>query len=455
MSEVAEIPQTREIKRTTWLDLYPVHDEEIKVLGEKFNEVREEVSSIETTPGVIRALNRLAFADSTGKKEKLAWLKIKDWIFEQVIINQDKATTTLVEPSDVDRAAKDERDKSRTSKEYDNWSGTQKGIYARPLFAMPRGLLDYQVTSEQIADAERFKRLSPTEVPGNFENLIANRLTEIESLKTDPVMFIDFGGVQSISTLRLATKFKKEIEQGRMIFIVTNLSADKTDIERFIRRSGYREEESWLLEAMGLVHYVQADAEELQDMSVCLPNGRNLKISGNADFIHEANAISVHGFVNDKDFTILGKLLSKYGLIATARHVVHGSEPLDSNILGANVVAERNLVIQKGYKGIDGDYPEIRKTVKRLDWSVAKKKRAYRNLTSSLKLINVDALPLANGRAFNLSYSFFVRPGAPELKFTDKFNHEYTVPLESEARSSRLNCYTFDELGEAWQKEEK
>ncbi|OGG20594.1 hypothetical protein A3D03_05270 [Candidatus Gottesmanbacteria bacterium RIFCSPHIGHO2_02_FULL_40_13] len=447
--------QHEQIKRVTWLDLYPINEEEKEVLGEKFDGVREEVSAIGTTPGVIRTLNKLAFTDNVDKKERLAWLKIKGWIFEQVIINQDKATSTLVEPSDIDKVASEKRNRSRMAKEYDNWSGIQKGIYARPLFPMPISLLDYVVTPEQIVDAEKFDKLNPTEVPGNFENFVANRLIEIEKLKTDPVVYIDFGGVQSISTLRLALKFKKEVEQGKMVFIVTNLSADKDRIEKFVRRAGYRDEEAWLLEAMKLVHYVQADAQELEDMTVSLPNERSIKINGNADFIHEADAISAHGFVNDRDFTILGKLLSGYGLVATTRDIVRGSEPLDSNILDIKAIDEKNFITQKGYKGIYGEYPEVRKTVKKLNWGVTKKKRAYTNLTSGLGLVNIDALPLSNGRAFNLAYSFFVRPDSPALKFTDKFNREYTVPMSREARSSRLNCYTYSELREAREKENK
>lgn len=446
----------RLIRRITWLDLYPIKDEEAKVLGEKFNQLREDISTTPTTASLVRRLNQTAFDKSTSSKERLAWLKIKDWIFDREVMNRDKALSDIVNPDEIEKWQIKERDKLRKRDDPDDWTGTQRGIYTHQLFPSPISILDYSVTQEQIKDEVKFRKLNPTEMPGNFENFIVERLNEIKKLKDGPVVFIDFGGVQSVTTLRLAKKYSREVEQGQMVFIVTNLGADRGKVETYIKNGNYRGEEGWLLEAMKWVHYVQADAEELKLMEINLPDGTRFKLDKNVDFIHEAHAISAHGMMNDRDFTILGGMLSKYGLVATRRHVVNLGVGLDSETgQKTKTIRQRDFVVQKGYKGKIEDYPAQRKPVILLDWDIAKKARAYKNLTEDLGLVNIDSVPLSNGRAINLGYSFFVSPTAPDLKFTDRFNHEYLVRLTSEARSSNLNPYSYDEHREGWEKEGK
>jgi len=454
MSESNHKHETRTIKRTTWLDVFRPEKEVIEVLGNNFDNFKEEASLLGSTAEIVRKLNLLANDVEVTKKERLAWYKIKDFIFEQAILNKDEHGSILLSPNDIDAYTTSSRNKSRIGKGYDNWSGTQKGIYLRPIVEMPKTLMDTRPTDEQVKDLEKFEKLPRTERPGNFEDFIYNRLREIKNIKSGPVVFVDFGGVQSLTTLRTALKFKDEIKRGEIVFVVTNLAADKDEVISYIKRAKYGAEEKWILEAMDYVHYVQADAVELAELKITLPNNEEININGNIDFLHESSSITPHGLANDRDFDILGTALSDYGLIATSRNVVHGDAPIDSTVMDIKSMQELSFADRSAYEGVNGHVEGSRKKSLRYNWTTVKKQRAYRNLTEELGLVNIDALPLKGGKAYPLSYSFFVKPTAPDLAFVDKYNNKITIKIGGEARLSKLKEFDEHTVVEAWREEQ-
>ncbi|MBU1033924.1 hypothetical protein KKI22_03165 [Patescibacteria group bacterium] len=414
------------IKRSGWLDLYPLNTEEEKILQEQFNELKERFAIMPTTAEMIRHLNKLA-SNAKNQRETIAWRKIKDWIFRQVL--NDEAKSMLMNPTSVDQYVEQQKLQHRQSKGYDNWSGAQNGNYAKLITYIPEKLLDYSLTDEEKRDAEMFDKLEPPERPGNFENFITERLKQLLEIKKEPIVFVDFGGVKGITTLRLTHTFKNEVESGKMIFIVTNLSADKQAIEQLFKSEQYYLKNKWLQEAFQLTHYLQADATEIASTNIEINESNTIPLKNNIDFIHEANAISAHGLTNDKDFALLGQNLSDVGMLATSINGVNSLIGLSSEI---------NTKIRKKQNS---------------DFSLtpyeAKQLRAYKNLTEELGLVNVDAIPLDNGRAIRLTYSLFVKPTALELSVVDNYNHKHNIQLQKETRASKLDCYTSDEIYEA------
>lgn len=433
MSELTSVDQLNSdlkteqpIKRSNWLDLYPLNTNEEKILQEQFDQLKERAAVMPTTAEMVRHLNKLA-QNAKNKREMIAWRKIKDWIFRQVL--DDEGKSVLMNPLSIDQYNDQQKSQIRQSKGYDNWSGAQNGNYARLITYIPEKLLDYSLTDEERRDAEMFDKLDPPERPGNFENFINERLKQLLEIKKEPIIFVDFGGVKGITTLRLAHNFKKEVESGRIVFIVTNLSADKQTIQKMFESESYYSKTPWLQEGFQLTHYIQADAEELANSNIKINENTNISLKGNIDFIHEANAISAHGLANDKDFTILGQNLSDFGILATNIRGVNGLIGLSSEIEG------------RIHKNPNDDI-----SISPYD---AKQLRAYKKLTEELGLINVDAIPLDNNRATRLSYSLFVRPGAPDLTIVDNYNHKHNISLQRETRANKLNCYTPDEIRDA------
>lgn len=414
------------IKRSGWLDLYPLNTEEEKILQKQFSELKERVAVMPTTADMIRHLNNLA-RNAKNQREIIAWRKIKDWIFRQVL--NDEAKSMLMNPTSVDQYVEQQKLQHRQSKGYDDWSGAQNGNYARVLIHIPEKFLDSPLTPEEKRDTEMFDKLNPPEVPGNFENFITERLKQLLEIKTSPIVFVDFGGVKGITTLRLTHTFKNEVKSGKIVFIVTNLSADKQTIEQLFKSEQYYLKNKWLQEAFELTHYIQADATELASTNIELDENNTISLKHNIDFIHEANAISAHGLTNDRDFALLGQNLSDIGILAT-------------NIRGVN-----NLI------GLSSEINTRVRMRQNNDFSLtpyeAKQLRAYKNLTEELGLINVDAIPLDNDRAIRLTYSFFVKPTAPELIAIDNYNHKHIIPLNGDAQANKMNCYTLDEIQKA------
>ena len=181
---------------------------------------------------------------------------------------------------------------------------------------------------------------------------------EIENDQT-PVIIVDFGGMYSLSFLRIANLLEKTgdlISRGKVVVVVTNLAftpefgievLDHEDnplpsADKLFFRSHYH-----------LAHYIQSDAAELRYKNIRLPDGSTLSLNGNIDLLHETFAL-VHGLKNDVDLPMIGAVMSKRGVIFTSTKDMHmnGFDESDAEFFSrvqAHKKGEKNL-LDRGFK---------------------------------------------------------------------------------------------------------
>lgn len=148
-----------------------------------------------------------------------------------------------------------------------------------------------------------------------------------------PVVAVDFGGMYGLTFLRLAAHFADRIDRGELVLAVSNLGFRLDDALGSVGKglNELSKSEAEVIEAQRhRVHYLHADAEELLDAQVTLPNGEPLTLGGNVDVLHEDMAIC-HGHRNDVDLAFLGDALSDKGVCflgSTSTHFGRGDEAL-------------------------------------------------------------------------------------------------------------------------------
>lgn len=188
------------------------------------------------------------------------------------------------------------------------------GVYNRPLMSFNED----EKASGVSGLLKDTSLQNPLETPGYVESFIGKRIDQL--LKANPgkpVMVLDFGGMLSVTFVRIAERYQKEIESGQLVVAVTNLVADEQKIDSLWKRQG--DLYPWFKKNSHLIHYIQADAQELQDMVIKTKQGE-LPIKGNVSLIHEHGSIGRHGTINDMDFPLLAELLTKEGMLMTARY---------------------------------------------------------------------------------------------------------------------------------------
>lgn len=201
--------------------------------------------------------------------------------------------------------AKEERARSREKGEF--WDKSL-GDYSAFPFAW----------SEPIAE-----RKTRYEIIGVERWLKSHALRVLEAKRrngdSSPVIVVDFGGMFGMSFARLALDMQDMVRRGDVVFVVTNLGFSPWKGLELIG-AGYDKiaaEEVELVQRVlqeNLVHYVQADASELRQKSVKLPDGTKLPLQGHIDILHEKTALA-HGSKNDVDLPLLARSLSDYGTL--------------------------------------------------------------------------------------------------------------------------------------------
>jgi len=173
---------------------------------------------------------------------------------------------------------------------------------------------------------EPFKNSKQKELSGT-ELVIKEQVEKILDKKTQvkdssPVIAVDFGGMFSVSFLKIAGQMKKLIKQGKLVLIVTNrnFSSPQQGITRLeeLFKTGWRgeklskQDKKLINQNSKLVQYLNTDAAELRHQQVMLPSGKEYPLHGNIDLIHEAEALK-HNIKVDVDLPLIGMSLSEYG----------------------------------------------------------------------------------------------------------------------------------------------
>ena len=180
----------------------------------------------------------------------------------------------------------------------------------------------------------------------------------------EPVVVLDFGGGLGMSWMRIASKpkYSTAIEEGQLVMVVSNLgsvpdkspdsegysgiarnmnSTNKLERENRFRTSFSNEDLQWVQQNQNRVQYFDANALELADMSMHLPDGTQLPVIGNVDVIYERLALE-HTHVPDLALASFSELLSNQGTlysnVATYYHIMHPSQSSEVPLENGEVV---------------------------------------------------------------------------------------------------------------------
>jgi len=199
----------------------------------------------------------------------------------------------------------------------------------------------------------------------SLESLIAKSIDHsLEKSDNKPVVALDFGGGRGLSWMRIASQptYKEAIDRGQLVMAVTNLGSvpDQTPdrsgytgiarslsttnrIDRLYGETSFQTEDlQWAQESQHHVQYLDANALELSDMTVALPDGTPLPLMGNVGVIHESYAL-VHTHAPDLALANFGTLLSPGGTLysqaAMYYHFMHSEQSTQVTLDDGEVVA--------------------------------------------------------------------------------------------------------------------
>lgn len=149
---------------------------------------------------------------------------------------------------------------------------------------------------------------------------------------SEPVLILDVGGGVGLSWFRIAASFAKEVNEGKIAFIVSNFSFLP---EQYLSRKGIVsiQEDKYLEKSRPLVHFLNGRFIDLHNQEIALPDGRILKLAKNVDLVHERSSLTAWSKVPERDIVSVQSLLSPIGLYMVRR--VDTLEPL-APVEGAN-----------------------------------------------------------------------------------------------------------------------
>lgn len=173
---------------------------------------------------------------------------------------------------------------------------------------------------------------SYSQMPGDldelesFEKLISWRVEDVLRGDSNPGVVVDFGGMYSLSMVKVAKHFEEAVRAGRLVFVSTSWSFNpKEDRDRkleyvFPDETAYFEAyhpqavKEYLKRNMELVNYVNCNAFSFADVEVDSPQGK-VKMADGIDFLHEVYSISMHSKLLDLELPSLGVLLRERGVM--------------------------------------------------------------------------------------------------------------------------------------------
>jgi hypothetical protein len=140
----------------------------------------------------------------------------------------------------------------------------------------------------------------PHEVAGDTVHFLNQRIDSLlKENRSEPVVVVDIGGMYGMTLLELADQHQSEIQDGKLILIVTNIGHTREIIENArIPTNGlgiYNNYRELYQRAGHSVHFVNTDVKGLLQTSIRLPSGVEYKLKpGSIDIIHESWSLSVH-----------------------------------------------------------------------------------------------------------------------------------------------------------------
>ena len=218
----------------------------------------------------------------------------------------------------------------------------------------------FEIWQRLRGDYRNFYWNEPARTTTNRKELSGTELVIIEQIKkilhkknqakdSSPVIAVDFGGMFSVSFLKIAGQMKKLIKQGKLVLAVTNrnFSSPKQGIKELEKKfktgwwSGeklYKQDIKLIKQNSNLVQYLNTDAAELRHQQVTLPNDKEYPLHRNIDLIHENQALE-HDIKTDVDLPLIGMSLSEYGTF-----FLGSTHQYDKNYRDIHEMGKRNLI---------------------------------------------------------------------------------------------------------------
>jgi len=232
------------------------------------------------------------------------------------------AATVLDSVAPVGAEARTEYEQSLRMRTDIEWALTER---ARVVSQTGDANSDYGFTLGYYGGGESFDE-NGSPVFEHSEQLLSEQIdTLLSSSEGRPAVYVDFGGGLGFSSIRLAAKYARDIAEGRLIMVVTNLGfppaaldGGRPDIAQALSQTypnGFSAENlEFVRQYQDLVTYLDANALELDTTTVFTheQEPQAVPLKGNVGILHEQFALT-HSHVPDMALAAFDDLMSPDG----------------------------------------------------------------------------------------------------------------------------------------------
>lgn len=212
------------------------------------------------------------------------------------------------------KAAREKKDEIRAQTDPELWQQC-RGDYGRfSLFYDDDLMIERKEVQELVGFEQTLERL-----------IFDMRSTKDELGDPSPVIFLDFGGMFSLSSLRIAhsERIRALIESSRVAIVVSNIHmiSPHDSLEHRLHKNTYSwrgetfsdKEAEFMRNAFRYVHYINADAAELGKKRIYLPDGTEVFLHNHLDIVHESESLR-HSIKTDVDLPLIYRELDPDGI---------------------------------------------------------------------------------------------------------------------------------------------
>lgn len=186
-----------------------------------------------------------------------------------------------------------------------NWEWTGGDYSGAELAMFPLDQMTAAPASDELGPHEEF-----------LSSVISRQLAEYPDR---PVLALDMGGGLGATWARIAQRFENEVQSGRVVLVVSNLtesgrsgfqprSADGTPLDgptlEMIRDTHEK----------GLVQFVSGTVDDLSQATVELPDGQHLPLHNNVTLLHESRSVTAWSKVPERDIPKAAELIADGGV---------------------------------------------------------------------------------------------------------------------------------------------